>query len=95
MCGNNCGYKIVESDFRIKWSTQAWTGTSKHTISGETWYEWRDENQGAEKIQYRSCERDRIYTYYYSKTEAKTSTTEIFESETIRNVQKWVKYRAK
>lgn len=33
-----------------------------------------------------------VYTYYYKKTEAKESTTEVTASDSISNVQKYVKY---
>lgn len=36
-----------------------------------------------------------VYTYYFTKTEAKESTTEISTSDTISNVQKWVQYVVK
>lgn len=33
-----------------------------------------------------------VYTYYFTKTESKESTTEVSASDTISNVQKWVQY---
>ena len=33
-----------------------------------------------------------VYTYYYKKTEAKESSTEVKASDSISNVQKYVKY---
>jgi len=36
-----------------------------------------------------------VYTYYFTKTEAKESATEITPSDTISNVQKWVQYVVK
>lgn len=42
--------------------------------------------------QYRYRDRDKIYTYYLTKSEQKESNTEISESDDIKNVQKWVKY---
>lgn len=33
-----------------------------------------------------------VYTYYYKKTEAKKSSTEVKASDSISNVQKYVKY---
>lgn len=42
--------------------------------------------------EYRYADRSKVYTYYYQKIEAKESTTEISASDTISNVQKWVKY---
>ena len=45
--------------------------------------------------EYRYRERSKVYTYYHTKTEAKESMTEVTASNTIKNVQKYVKYRAK
>lgn len=49
--------------------------------------------------EYRYRDRSKVYTYYFQKTEAKESTTEVKESintnapsESITNVKKWVKY---
>lgn len=42
--------------------------------------------------EYRYADRSKVYTYYYQKVEAKESTTEVSASDTISNVQKWVKY---
>ena len=87
-----CGYYTEHSDFESIWSTQAWTGYYKHTIDEETWYEWTHENNGAERIQYRYRERELIYTYYHTKTETLESTTEVTESDTISNINKYVQY---
>ena len=45
--------------------------------------------------EYRYRDRSKVYTYYHTKTEAKESTTEVTASDTIKNVQKYVKYREK
>jgi uncharacterized repeat protein (TIGR02543 family) len=42
--------------------------------------------------EYRYADRSKVYTYYYQKIEAKETTTEISASDTVSNVQKWVKY---
>lgn len=49
--------------------------------------------------EYRYRDRSKVYTYYFSKTEAKESATAVKESinnnapsESITNVKKWVKY---
>ena len=51
------------------------------------------------ETEYRCRDRSKVYTYYFMKTEAKESNTEITESvntnapsESITNVKKWVKY---
>ena len=41
---------------------------------------------------YRYRDRTKTVTYYYSKTDSLESPTEIFASDTISNVQHWVKY---
>ena len=45
--------------------------------------------------EYKYRERHLIYTYHHFKTDAMESLTEIIETDSINNVQKWVKYRAK
>lgn len=59
----------------------------------------RTVTDSAAHTEYRYKDRSKVYTYYFSKTEAKESTTEIKESintsapsESITNVKKWVKY---
>ena len=42
--------------------------------------------------EYRYRDRELVYTYYHSKTQAKESPLEVTESDTISNVQKWVQY---
>ena len=42
--------------------------------------------------EYRYADRSKVYTYYYQKVEAKESSTEVVASDTISNVQAWVKY---
>lgn len=44
------------------------------------------------KTQYRYRDRSLVYTYYYYKVEPKESTTEVTASDSISNVQKYVKY---
>lgn len=45
--------------------------------------------------EYRYRDRSKIYTYHLQKEEDKESPTEIAESDTISNVQKWVQYVVK
>lgn len=42
--------------------------------------------------EYRYRDRQLVYTYYYSKTEAKESPLPVTASDTISHVQKWVQY---
>lgn len=58
---------------------------------------WWNESQATEVVtpayyMYRYRDRSKVYTYYYHKVEAKESETEILSSDTVSNVQKWVKY---
>lgn len=58
---------------------------------------WWNESQATEVVtpayyMYRYRDRSKVYTYYYHKVEAKESETEILPSDTVSNVQKWVKY---
>ena len=46
-------------------------------------------------VEYRYRDRQLIYTYYHTKTEAKESKTEVTASNTIKNIQRWVKYQKK
>ncbi len=43
--------------------------------------------------EYRYRGRMQIFTYYFRKVEEKESSTQISSSDTISNVQEWVKYR--
>ncbi len=45
--------------------------------------------------EYRYRDRSKVYTYYHTKTESKESSREIYASDTVKNIQKYVKYRAK
>lgn len=56
------------------------------------YYEWTRTVVASYKTQYRYADRSKIYTYYFKKTEQKESTSEIQESDSVSNVQKWVKY---
>ncbi len=44
------------------------------------------------KTQWRYRDRSKIYTYYHKKVEDKESATEVSESDSISDVQKWVQY---
>lgn len=58
---------------------------------------WWNESQATEVVtpayyMYRYRDRSKVYIYYYHKVESKESETEILPSDTVSNVQKWVKY---
>ena len=70
------------------------------TMNKDPWYNEQTrqvENGGYNQYRYR--DRSKVYTYYFLKTEAMESASEITEnvntsvpSESITNVQKWVRY---
>ena len=63
-----------------------WHSSSNYWL---VWYstEWDDISYGT-----RWYYQEPVYTYYYKKTEAKESSTEVKASDSISNVQKYVKY---
>ena len=56
------------------------------------YYEWTRTVVASYKTQYRYADRSKSYTYFFKKVEQKESTSEIQESDSVSNVQKWVKY---
>ncbi len=58
------------------------------------WYnEWtRQVQTGGGYTQYTYRDRYKIYTYYFKKVESKESSTEVRTSDSISNVNKWVRY---
>ena len=78
----NGGYKYwhTSSNYLIVWPA-----------SPSTRQVWVSDNY---KTQYRYRDRHLIYTYYYTKDEAKESATRP-TGDNISNVQEWVQYRAK
>lgn len=87
--------------FDTQYSSQVGGNFNLYGSSSNAWY-----NQTTRSVvvtnaynQYRYRDRSQVYTYYFKKTEPKESSTEINESinenapsESITNVQKWVKY---
>lgn len=79
--GNYSGYTGYRlSSGSVYFSDELWFLESTTTVpaTSHTEYRYRD--------------RSKVYTYYHTKKESKESTTEIQESDTISNVQKWVQY---
>lgn len=68
--------------------------SSMFSHSGDSYWFFSGSNYVAAvtHTEYRYADRSKIYTYYYQKIEAKETTTEISASDTVSNVQKWVKY---
>ena len=66
-----------------KFSGELWFLASTNWVPAVTHTEWR----------YR--DRAKVYTYYFKKVEQQESATEVAESDTISNVQKWVQYVSK
>ena len=71
--------------------------SSKFSHSGDSYWFFGESKwvPAVTHTEYRYRERSLIYTYYHTKTEAMESNTAIAESDTIRNVQKWVQYTVK
>ena len=68
--------------------------SSKFSHSGDSYWFFGGSSYvpAVTHTEYRYADRSKVYTYYYQKIEAKESTTAVSASDTISNVQKWVKY---
>lgn len=55
---------------------------------------WWDGNQIASRTEYRYCDRSKIYTYYFNRSEYKESAS-YPSGDNISNIQEWVQYRTK
>lgn len=68
--------------------------SSMFSHSGDSYWFYSGSNYVAAVThkEYRYADRSKVYTYYYQKVEAKESATAVSASDTISNVQKWVKY---
>ncbi len=104
---SGCGYNIPSSAWRVLWlttkgntSTSAYYGGKYYIMNGgKRWYFEKDGQNNGEGFTgqptctgYSTRTITTKYTYYYTKTESLESFTEISESDTISNVQKWVQY---
>ncbi len=96
---NNVNYEIVDGKISVKDYTniddETLTVTAYGTSSNMYYYQYTRWIAPVTHVEYRYCDRELIYTYYLTKTEAKESTTEVIETTNISNVNKWVQYRAK
>ncbi len=86
-------------DYALDWKATVDGSHNRYgTYNGSNY--WYDERTRRVEVtpaytQYRYRDRSKIYTYYFSKTEAKESSTAVTASDTISNVQHYVQYRAK
>ena len=77
--GGYCGYSLTDSSMK--------------KFSGELWFmDYEQDIPPVTHTEYRYRDRQLIYTYYHTKTEAKESATEITASDVVTNVKKWVQY---
>ena len=88
--GTGHTYKYYTGDVYID---TAGNGTYTHTYYQDVLV-FRNVYGDANITLYRYCTRDKVYTYYFKKTENKESTT-YPTGENISNIVEWVKYRAK
>jgi len=104
MTNNNYGYKY----FGAFKSTTNFSGqTNANWAQNDTYYKWyhvtdRSSNSATQgsywfyRFDYYICSYTDYYKMFqYSKTEAKESTTQVYASDSISNVQEWVQYRVK
>ena len=87
-----CGHYV--NDWNEAYFPIPHTNATSHIINGSTWYE-RSDGNGPEYDEYRSCTREKIYTYHHKKTSRIQSHGEIPtypENYSVSNVQKLVKY---
>lgn len=89
------------------WTDSALSAYSSQTVGGTTFYlygksgdTWYNETTRQVVVteaytQYRYRDRTLVYTYHLFKVEKNESEAEVVASDTVSNVQKWVRYRAK
>ncbi len=90
-----CGHYV--NDWNEAYFPIPHTNAASHIIDGSTWYE-RSDGNGPEYDEYRSCTREKIYTYHHKKTSRIQSPGEIPtypENYSVSNVQKLVRYIVK
>lgn len=100
--GGGCGASSMSLNSGVtKFFTNPWSsggydfhGTGKTAydgLGGGRWFKWDQAGTG-----YRYRTRSKSYTYHYYKDESKETTAgDPTGQNNVRNVQKWVKYRAK
>ena len=68
-------------------------GGGYYNFSGEIWFlESTTAVPARTHTEWRYRDRSKIYTYYFKKVEQKESDTEVSETDSISNVQRWVRY---
>ena len=93
---SNEGGKRYSPQYQNKYpETGGWFYT--YGYGADLWYNegTRQVQTGGGYTQYRYRDRYQIYTYYFKKVESKESSTEVWASDSVTNVKKWVKYKKK
>lgn len=62
------------------------SGDSYWFSGGSTWH------PAVTHTEWRYADRSKVYTYYFEKYDNLESNTEVTASDSISNIQKWVKY---
>lgn len=97
--GIQCNYYFERgwSDSPLSvWSSQ-WAGGTEFNLYGVRNNSWYNETTRQVEVtpaytEYHFRDRAKVYTYYFYKVEAKESTSAVYASDTVSNVQEWVKY---
>lgn len=100
------GYCTVYDEINLSYSLPVYNSSlgtygpydsSKFSHSGDSYWFFGESKwiPAVTHTEYRYRDRSLIYTYYHTKTEAMESNTAVAESDTISNVQKWVRYTVK
>ena len=76
------------------WSGQLGGYFRMYGYNKDLWYNetTRQVQTGGGYTEYQYRDRYQIYTYYFKKVESKESSTEVRTSDSISNVNKWVRY---
>ena len=106
----NCGSAVYENTWWETWDTTPYSywwnngKADKYYKSNNgvrcftTWlngeYTWWEENEYAQKDQWRYRDRYQIYTYYFNRSENKESSS-YPTGDNISNIQEYVQYRTK
>lgn len=97
-----CGYYFEKgwSDSKLNVYSTQWGYGVQFNLYGSSVNSWFNETTRQVQLtaaytEYRYRDRKRIYTYYLRRMDAMESATEVTPSDTISNVRKYVRYRAK
>lgn len=63
-----------------------------HGYDNKWFYQGSSYHPAVTHVEYRYADRSKVYTYYFEKYDEKESDVEVTASESIKNVNHWVKY---